>query len=329
LNSAAAAGGLGTPASNAGIFSKIERWLHAMPHPPLVAEIASGHVAAARWGTSRGSLDAYAVEPLPAGSVMPSPVDINITQPDEVRAALRRVFTKLGHRGAPLALLIPDPAVRVFVLPFESLPRKADDALPLLRWRLKKSVPFDVDETSVSWMRQTGRDGSLEVITAIARQRILREYEGLLESIYARPGVVLSTTLAVLPLLGNSGATLLARLCGSTLTTAVVYGESLCVYRSTELVAGARQFDPQAVLDEVFPAAAYFQDTWGREVDRAYLAGFDEKTDLFRSALSRELGVSVEPISAASGAHGLDSQGKNLLRQGLDGLAGWDMNGAS
>jgi type IV pilus assembly protein PilM len=239
------------------------------------------------------------------------------------------VFNKLGYRGAPLALLIPDPAVRVFVLPFESLARKADDALPLLRWRLKKSVPFDVEETTVSWMRQAGRDGSLEVVTAIARQRIVREYEALLEAVDARPGVVLSTTLAVLPLLGDSGATLLARLCGSTLTTAVVYGESLCVYRSTELVAGARQFDPQALLDEVFPAAAYFQDTWGREVDRAYLVGFDEKTDLFRAALSRELSVSVEPISSASGAHGLDSHGKNLLRQGLDGLAGWAMNGAA
>lgn len=312
-----------------GFFSKIERWLHAMPHPSLAVEIAAGHVAAARWGARRGSLDAYAMEELPAGSVMPSPVETNITQPDAVRGALRRIFNKMGHRGAPLALLIPDPAVRVFVLPLENLPRKADDALPLLRWRLKKSVPFDVEETTVSWMRQVGRDGSLEIITAIARQRILREYEQLIESFDARPGVVLSSTLAVLPLLGESGATLLARVCGATLTTAIVYGDSLCVYRATELAARTRTFDPQAVLDEVFPAAAYFQDTWGREIDRAYLAGFGETSDLVRVALSRELNIGIEPISSAPRANGLDAQGKNLLRQGLDGLAGWAMNGAS
>lgn len=299
-----------------------------MPHPSLVAEISPGFAAAARWSGKGASLEASAVESVPAGSVMPSPVETNIAQPDAVREALRRVFGKVAHRGAPLALLIPDPAVRVFVLPFENLPRKSDDALPLLRWRLKKSVPFDVDETTVSWMRQTARDGGLEVITVIARQRILREYEQLLESIDARPGVVLSSTLAVLPLLGETGATLLARLCGSTLTTAVVYGSSLCVYRSTEMVP-ARLSDPQAVLDEVFPSAAYFQDTWGRELDRAYLAGFDERSDLFRDALHRELNVDVESISAAAGAHGLDAQGKTLLRQGLDGLAGWAMNGGS
>ncbi len=329
MTSSAATAVLGRQSSRSRFAAKIDRWLHAMPHPALVVEIAAAHVAAARWSASRGDLESYAAEPLPAGSVMPSPVETNLTQPDAVRHALRRVLGKIAHRGAPLALLIPDPAVRVFVLPFENLPRRADDALPLLRWRLKKSVPFDVDETAVSWMRQAGRDGSLEVVAAIARQRILREYEELLESVDAHPGVVLSSTLAVLPLLGEAGATLLARICGSTLTTAVVYGDSLCVYRSTELVAGERPFDPQVVLDEVFPAAAYFQDTWGREIDRAYLAGFSEKSDLFREALARELKVSVDPISEASQARALDPQARNLLRQGLDGLAGWAMNGAS
>ncbi len=329
MTSAAGAASAETKSSRTSFMGKVDGWLHAMPHPALVVEIAAGHVAAARWGASRGSLESYAAEPLPGGSVMPSPVETNVTQPDAVREGLRRVFGRLPHRGAPLALLVPDMAVRVFVLPFENLPRKAQDALPLLRWRLKKSVPFDVDETTVSWMRQAGRDGSLEVVTAIARRRILREYEELLESVGIRPGVVLSSSLATLPLLGESGATLLARLCGSTLTTVVVQGESLCVYRSTELSAGPRQFDAQAVLDEVFPAVAYFQDTWGREIDRAYLAGFGEKSDLFRDALGRELNIGVEPIAAARGAQSLDSQGKGLLRQGLDGLAGWAMNGAS
>lgn len=329
MSSAAATTSFGAPSSRSSFFGKIDRWLHAMPHPSLVVEIAADHVAAARWGAKPGSLETYAAEPLPAGSLMPSPVEPNVTQPDAVRSALRRVFAKVPHHGTYLALLVPDMAVRVFVLPFEDLPRKADDALQLLRWRLKKSVPFDVDETTVSWMRQAGREGSLEVVTAIARRRILREYEELLESVDARPGVVLSSTLAVLPLLGRPGATLLARLCGLTLTTAVVQGESLCVYRSTELVAGARQLDAQAVLDEVFPAAAYFQDTWGREIDSAYVSGFGERGDVFRDALGRELHVEVQPIAEAAGAQALDSQGKGLLRQGLDGLAGWAVNGAS
>ncbi len=85
----------------------------------------------------------------------------------------------VAFRRASMAsrLLVPDLVVRVFILPFDALPRRADEALPLLRWRLKKSVPFDVDETVVSWMRQAGKDGNLEIVTAVARQKIIREYE--------------------------------------------------------------------------------------------------------------------------------------------------------
>lgn len=216
------------------LVRRIDRWLHAMPHPSLVVEIAPGHVAAARWG-GHGDLEDVVVESLPAGSVMPSPVDNNIAQPDAVRGALRRVFSRIPTRGAAIAVLVPDPVVRVFILPFENLPRRADEALPLLRWRLKKSVPFDVDETVVSWMRQPARDGSLELVTAVARQRIVREYEEIVESAGGSIGVLLSSTLAALPLLEERGATLLVRLSGRSLTSAIVHGANLCVYRSTDL----------------------------------------------------------------------------------------------
>jgi type IV pilus assembly protein PilM len=310
-----------------GLIGRIDRWLHAMPHPSLVVEIAEQHVAAARWGKRRGHLEGIAVEPLPLGAVMPSTVETNIPQPDAVRAALRRVFTRMPDRGAPIALLVPDLVVRVFILPFDSLPRKTEDALPLLRWRLKKSVPFDVDETVVSWTRQTGHGGSLEIVTAVARQQILREYEQIVESLGAQAGVVLGSTLATLPLLEERGATLLVRLCGRMLTTVITHGANLCVYRSTEMAAAAKLLEPQAVLDEVFPAIAYYQDTWGATVDRARLTGFGEREAIFGAALADELKVSAAPIADAEGVQGLEASAKDLVYHGLDALAGWMMNG--
>src|SRR5580698_6342327 len=230
---------------NLGPIRRLDRWLNAMPHPSLVAEISSTHVAAAQWSKIGGHLEAYAVEPLPVGAVMASPVDANVIQPEAVRTALRKVFSRVPPRGAPMALLIPDPVVRVFILPFETLPRRADEALPLLRWRLKKSVPFDVDETVVSWMRQTGKENALEVVTAVARQRIVREYEDLVEALDVNSRVILSSTLAALPLLGNDGSTLLVRISGKTLTTVIVSAGNLCVYPSTEMSSEAAALDPQ------------------------------------------------------------------------------------
>ena len=297
-----------------------------MPHPSLVVEIAADHVAAARWGNRKGHLEAAAVEPLALGSVMPSTIEMNVAQPDAVRASLRRVFNRVPAGSAPVALLLPDPVVRVFILPFDELPRRADEALPLLRWRLKKSVPFDVEETVVSWSRQQGRDGSLEVVTAVARRPIVREYEQVLESLGAQPGVVLGSSLAALPLLEDRGATLLVRLRGRMLTTVVTSGLNLCVYRSTEMPAEAPVLQPQAVLDEVFPAVAYYQDTWGNSIDRARLAGFGDREAVFANALSEELKTPVTPLSDAEAVVGLDASARDLVHHGLDALAGWMMN---
>src|SRR5450755_2150046 len=104
---------------------RLDRWLNAMPHPSLAVEISPNRVAAARWGKTRGTLESYAVEPVPFGAIVPSPMELNIAQPDAVRSALRRVFSQIPSRGADVALLIPDPVVRVFILPFETFPRRA------------------------------------------------------------------------------------------------------------------------------------------------------------------------------------------------------------
>jgi type IV pilus assembly protein PilM len=308
---------------------RLERWLNAMPHPSLVVEIASTHVAAAHWSAAGRHLESHAIEPLPPGAVMASPVDTNVVQPDAVRSVLRKVLNRVPAHGSPLALLIPDPVVRVFILPFDMLPRRADEALSLLRWRLKKSVPFDVDETVVSWMRQSGRVGALEVVTAVARQRIIKEFEELLQPLGATAGVVLSSTLGALPLLGDAGSTLLVRISGKTLTTVIVSAGNLCVYRSTEMASEPATLDPQAMLDEIFPAVAYFQDTWGGAPDRTLIAGFGPREEVFRRALSAELKSPIATLSESDKALELDSGAKDLIHQDLDALVGWMLNGGS
>ncbi len=312
-----------------GPVKRFERWLNAMPHPSLVVEIASSHVAAAGWSKNGRDLDNYAIEPLPVGAVMASPVDANVVQPEGVRAALRKVLGRVPLRGAPVALLIPDPVVRVFILPFDTFPRRTDEALGMLRWRLKKSVPFDVDETAVSWMRQPAREGGLEIVAAVARQRIVREYEDILEPFDASAGVVLSSTLSTLPLLEDDGATLLVRMCGKTMITVITQRSSLCVYRSTEMASEAQSLDPQAMLDEVFPAIAYFQDTFGGAPDRARMTGFGARSGVFRQALSAELKCPIAALSESAMALTLDSSSKDLMNQDLDALVGWALNGGS
>lgn len=297
-----------------------------MPHPAGVCEIAGDHVSVARW-SGIGGLDSAAAEVLEAGAVKPSPVDANVVNGEELRSALRRVLDRVGACGQMMALLVPDPAVRVFILPFETLPRRMDEALPLLRWRLKKSVPFDVDETVISSMRQTGRDGGLEVITAVARKSIVREYEEALEAAGGIPGVVLSSTFACLPLLDESAGAMLVRVAGSNLTTAIVRGSNLCVYRSTEMAgADPALFDARSIMDEIFPAVAYYQDTWGGELDRVLVAGFGDREESIRAAIADELHATALPLADGETSRRLPGDARDLIIRGGEALVGWMAN---
>ncbi len=310
-----------------GLVGGVTRWLDVLPHPALVCEIAPEHVAVARWTRGGRALEAFAVEPLPAGAIVPSPTEANLANAGAVRVALERILSRVHPKGHELALLVPDPVVRVFILPFDTFPKRPDEAIPLLRWRLKKSVPFDVGETVVSYWAQPPRGQGIDVVAALAWQRILREYEELVEAVGVAPGVVLSSTLATLPLLEEGRTTLLARLSGASLTTVIVRDSILCVYRCTEMGAGADGLAPQALLDEIYPAVAYCQDTLQENVEQIRLAGLGKRYADFRQKVEREMGCPVRPllVSAALGDK-LAEELRPLLDQQLDALVGWRMN---
>jgi hypothetical protein len=293
-----------TTAFRQGIYQfewvrNVVRWLDAMPYSALAVELAPDRVAAARWSRT-GSLDGYAVESLPVGALVPSAVEANLVNGPAVRAAVATVCERLRSRDEDVALILPDTVIRVFVQHFEEFPRSPAEAEPMLRWKLKKSVPFEAEETLISYMRQAPRESGIDVVTALARLRIVREYESLAEGIGLYPGVVMSSSLAAIALLDDDKPTLLARVSGSALTTAIVRRGVLCGYRCTELPAQGANLTPKMLLEEVFPVAAYYQDTWHEAIQSVRVAGFGARLPEFVRALEDEFNCEVRSLLHAA-----------------------------
>ena len=302
----------------------------------MVCEISTAGVAAARVsGGGRRSFEGHAFEPLPAGAVLPSPVELNLTDSAAVGNAVDRVLTRVGGHGTEFALIVPDDVVRVFLLQFEAFPKKPAEAVPLLRFRLRKSVPFETEDASVSYSVQPSGPpaapiSSVHVLAAIARQKIIRQYEELLEIRHRRVGAVLSSTLAVLPLVEDARPVLLARLAGGTLTTAIVRAGALAVYRCTTLHAADGSIAPQNLLDEVYPSIAFFQDTWGEAVGEVRLSGFGSNIEEFRNHLESELHCKVAPVIASAALDGRPTGEERLqVDRSLEAAVGWMLHGQS
>ncbi len=302
------------------------QWLDATPHPAVAIEFTPEQVSAARF-TRAGSLDGFAVEALPPAALVASPIETNIVNPIAVKAAVASVTKTLKLKDEAAALIVPDPVIRVFVQHFDDFPRSADEAVPMLRWKLKKSVPFEVDETLLSYMLQPSRGDGIDVVTAIARLRIIKEYEALLEPQGLRAGVVLSSTLTAISLLEDSRPTLLARLSGTSLTTAIVREGVLAGYRCTELPTTAAEITPHLLLEEVYPLAAYYQDTWQEGIQAVRVAGLRRRLPEFVKPLQDEFKCDVGSLlsSAVSEGH-LRSDARPLADRDLEGLVGWMMH---
>jgi type IV pilus assembly protein PilM len=317
-----------TAAFHQGIYKsdlvrRVARWLDATPHPPVAIEIGLDRVAGARW-TRAGGVDSYGVEPLPPGALVPSAVETNIANAPALKAAIAAICTRLRAQEESVALILPDPVIRVFVQHFDEFPRSKAEADPMLRWKLKKSVPFEVDETLISYMRQAPREDGVDVVTALARLRIVREYESLAEAAGLHPGVVLSSALAAIALVEESRPTLLARVSGPSLTTAIVREGVLCGYRCTELPARGADLTPHMLLEDIYPVAAYYQDTWQEGIQSVRVAGLGARLPEFVGPLEEEFHCEVHSLlhAAVSSGH-VPADARPLADRELDGLVGW------
>jgi len=301
-----------------------------MPHPLVACEVTTDYVAAAKWRHGTNSLDDCIIAELPSASIKPSAVEANLVTPDAVRSTVQDVLRRLGVHNQSIALIVPDTVIRVFVLHFDVFPRNPAEAIPMLRWRLKKSVPFESEETLISFMRQSPRGDGVDIVTALARLRIVREYESLVEGGGISAGVVMSSTLATLPLLDDSRPVMLARIAGTTLTTGIAREGILCGYRCTELPAGLDALEPKALLDEIYPVAAYYTDAWSEGIQGVRLSGFAKRFEDFRVPLQAELGCPVSSLlQSAQLANRLNADAQILAERELDSLVGWSMNRGS
>jgi len=243
----------------------------ASGRPPVAVEVAPDGVLAASL-PGAGQTPVYAFRPLPAGAVMPGIGEPNLRAPEAVAAAIRSTLGQVSPRTRSVTLVVPDSAVRVFVLDFDSLPSKAAEAFPVLRFRLRKMIPFEVEHAGLSYQVLVENKDECKVLAAVMPGPVLAEYEGAVRAAGYEPGAVLPSSLAALEAADPMGAVLIANLNSQALTTCIANGQDLLLYRTLDLPA-----DPNLRLEEVqrgiAVASAYFEDKLGVSPRQLHYAG--------------------------------------------------------
>src|SRR5271166_3972013 len=267
---------------------------HNIARPRLACEITAERVVAARAGEGGKTLEAAAAQKLAEGALTPGLTQANVAAREAVVAALRDSLSAVASRSGDLCLVIPDAATRIMLLDFETLPDKPQEADAVVRFRLKKSLPFDVDQSSVSFDRQ-GTSNPVRVVAAVTPRSVLEEYESLVREAGYNAGTVLPSMVAALGLADASRPTMVIKVEHGTTTFAIVDQDQLLLYRALD--NGGTAVTGESLVDDVNTSLVYFEDRYGVGVDRMLVTGVEDAERL-QEALNSTSTVRVEDLTA-------------------------------
>ncbi|MPY88153.1 MAG: hypothetical protein GEU99_09540 [Luteitalea sp.] len=305
---------------------RLPRWLVAPP-PSVGLEIAEDRVTAvavSRTDTST-TITAHAVVPLADGLVRPALATPNIEDRDTVARAVGEALAASG-RPRRVALVVPDAATKVSLLRLEQVPSRSEDFDQLVRWQMKKTAPFPIEEAQVSVTRGVSlAEGGAEFVVTLIRRDIVSEYEAVCRQAGAHAGIVDMATFNLVnlvlltersiaapsadgppeqPLAPASAVVglrdwMLVNMSPSSTSIAIVRGADLIFFRNRPIERG------DDLADHVHQSRMYYEDRLGGEgLARVFLTGAVDRNRLvsaLRDVESR-LERRIEPLDVRKAA---------------------------
>jgi Tfp pilus assembly PilM family ATPase len=277
-------------------------WL-ASPPPDAAVEIAPGRVSVAAITSSFGGdvvVSGYAVEQLPEDAVVASLTSHNVADRRAVATALRTALGRLGTRASRVALVIPDIAAKVSLLRFDKVPDRRGDLDQLVRWQLRKSAPFAVEDACVTYTPGArNSDGSAEFIVVLARRDVVEGYEGVCQDAGCYAGLVDLATFSVVNLFLASGLRpesdwLAVHMRPEYTSISIMRGDDMIFFRNRH------EGEEESLADLVHQTAMYYQDRLsGRGFARAVIGGMGRTAgslDQARANVQERLDLPVDVI---------------------------------
>jgi type IV pilus assembly protein PilM len=274
-------------------FAERLRHLLASPqYPDVGIEFSSDCIRLAISGTQKGKpvLVHLDQEPLPTGVLDVNPFKPNIQSMEPVANALRLLWSRSKMKPSRICLLLQDRAALTFHVTLEHPAKSPADCLELIRFKLKKSVPFRIEESQITYFTSSGTQdySGASHWTVVLNQQVLHQYEQFVQStVGAQCGLVDLATFNFMNLahgeIRNGGLTdqdiFYVNLGRDSISVAISQKHDLMFFRSRALDSTADRW--QQALEEIHPAMLYYVDKLGgQSLARAFVHSEDNAEQL-------------------------------------------------
>jgi len=322
---------LGTPASApSGLKAK---------YPPVALDMGINQVALARLAKDKDakkwSLTSYDMVEIPEDLLESDFFRMRVRSVDRFRELVTGAMRKEGVQTDRVSMVIPDHLARVALLSFDELPRTRREVIEMVRWKMKKAVPFKVEESTVDYQMLPRPGGGHTLLAVLMPTSILEEHESLFAGQSIRVGLIDLSTFSVAHLYRDvidaevpaDGEFMLLNATG-TFFTVMIFRAGLPIFYRCKTFAFGGDDDPESnhrlIHREIQASLLYYQERLGGTVlSRVYmrLTGHDAErvAALFREApvATRPELIDVRRVVGVTGriAPAGDRRGEELLQR--------------
>jgi Tfp pilus assembly PilM family ATPase len=273
-------------------------------------EIAPDRIRLCRAENQRGRirLRLAAEASVASGLVQPSVKNVNLTDVAALTKTLREVVRRVGRRGW-VRVALPDPVFILRTIATDELPEEQEAARRFLCWQARDLLPFPAEHARLDFVPAgSGQDGRLRFTCLIANDRILVEYERLLQTADLCAATLDARSVA----LAQAASTLLTSASLGLLTADGLRATLLVVQEGRPRLWRILALDGTAggngvrLAREVADSLTFFQEAEDVAVERLFVHGMGRGTEDIASGLARwlEIPVSVLDLTTALASGG-------------------------
>jgi type IV pilus assembly protein PilM len=281
----------------------------APPMPALACEISDHHLALVRLDNRDPRVvEQFALAALPDGLVQPSLTSPILASPGDFEGILKSTLGKAEIKSNRLALALPDAVFRISLQTFDTFSGSEHEKMELLKWKLKKTLPFNIDEGRLTYWATKGTDGKVMVLSACAFAPVLEQVEKVFEKSGLRAGYITLSSLASLEFLGHvdgvvlENTLLLLKVQDRDISVLIIGKGIPLFFRHNSISVGDFSAPGEdaggewaaRIYNEIHPCLMYYQDKYGTTgMDAIYLSSGSAPDRAQLAWVSRETGCPV------------------------------------
>jgi type IV pilus assembly protein PilM len=266
-------------------------------------------------------LDAALTASFAEGTLQLSRREPNVTNPQAFMAQVREAHLRLLTKEKSVSVSLSDATGRVVLLDLEARFKNREEGLDIIRWKLKKSLPFDISQVHLDYQTLAEKDnGAVSLLVSLISRPVVTQYEELLLGAGLEPAFIDFTSFNLYRLfeprleMSENGA--FVTFYGGAMTVLIFYGGVLSFYRTKETVGEA-----QNLYREVNSSFLVYHDRHpGQAVTEVFCMAEAGEAEAFRSLVAEASGL--EPVLLDLDRMVSLASGLTLDRTALHGLAG-------